>query len=104
MIEEDSITSSNSLPEEEITMVSVRPDSFKSYIGQEEVVSQMSLFIKAALTRTEALDHTLIYGPPGLGKTTLANVIAKEMGVSLISKPAGLPLLFSPKSKRSSRI
>jgi len=60
MIEEDSITSSNSLPEEEITMVSVRPDSFKSYIGQEEVVSQMSLFIKAALTRAEALDHTLI--------------------------------------------
>ncbi|NBQ33827.1 MAG: Holliday junction branch migration DNA helicase RuvB [Gammaproteobacteria bacterium] len=84
MIEEDSITSSNSLPEEEITMVSVRPDSFKSYIGQEEVVSQMSLFIKAALTRTEALDHTLIYGPPGLGKTTLANVIAKEMGANII--------------------
>ena len=84
MIEEDSITSSNSLPEEEITMVSVRPDSFKSYIGQEEVVSQMSLFIKAALTRAEALDHTLIYGPPGLGKTTLANVIAKEMGANII--------------------
>ena len=84
MIEEDSITSSNSLPEEEITMVSVRPDSFKSYIGQEEIVSQMSLFIKAALTRAEALDHTLIYGPPGLGKTTLANVIAKEMGANII--------------------
>jgi Holliday junction DNA helicase RuvB len=65
-------------------MVSVRPDSFKSYIGQEEVVSQMSLFIKAALTRAEALDHTLIYGPPGLGKTTLANVIAKEMGANII--------------------
>jgi len=84
MIEHDTITSSNSLPEEEITIDSVRPDSFKSYIGQEEVVSQMSLFIKAALTRAEALDHTLIYGPPGLGKTTLANVIAKEMGANII--------------------
>ncbi|SMN14469.1 Holliday junction DNA helicase RuvB [uncultured Candidatus Thioglobus sp.] len=80
MIEEDSLVSGQSQDNEDIVMTSVRPDSLSEYIGQKDVKSQMSLFIKAAKKRGDALDHCLIYGPPGLGKTTLANVIANQMG------------------------
>jgi len=83
MIEEDSLISGQDQGDEAIVMTSVRPDSLNEYIGQKDVKSQMTLFIKAAKKRGDALDHSLIYGPPGLGKTTLANVIANQMGAGL---------------------
>ena len=63
----------------------LRPRTLKEYIGQEKAKENLSIFIQAALQRDEALDHVLFYGPPGLGKTTLANIIASEMGVSIKS-------------------
>jgi Holliday junction DNA helicase RuvB len=75
--------------EDKMINTSVRPDSLSGYIGQEDVKSQMSLFIEAAKKRGDVLDHLLIYGPPGLGKTTLANVIANQMdsGIKQTSGP-----------------
>lgn len=61
----------------------LRPQSLQTYIGQENIKKNLSVFIKAAQNRNEPLDHVLLYGPPGLGKTTLSNIIANEMGVNI---------------------
>ena len=70
---------------EDLNDNNIRPALLAEYIGQPVVKEQMGVFINAALSRKEALDHTLIFGPPGLGKTTLANIIAREMGGNLRS-------------------
>ncbi|ALZ85347.1 ATP-dependent DNA helicase RuvB [Pseudomonas oryzihabitans] len=94
MIETDRIISAGGRDREEVQDRAIRPVRLADYIGQPVVRDQMGLFIQAAKGRGEALDHTLIFGPPGLGKTTLANIIAQEMGVSL--KSTSGPVLERP--------
>ena len=69
--------------EEEAVDRAIRPKRLADYVGQEQVKAQMEIFVQAAIKRGEALDHTLVFGPPGLGKTTLANILASELGVNL---------------------
>ncbi|MEM8662257.1 MAG: Holliday junction branch migration DNA helicase RuvB, partial [Pseudomonadota bacterium] len=84
MIETDRlITPAAESPREDAIDRAIRPKTLDEYVGQRAVREQMSIFLQAARGRGEPLDHTLIFGPPGLGKTTLASIIANEMGVSL---------------------
>ena len=102
MIETDRIIGSQEVADDIYTAPSVRPQQINEYIGQQSVREQLQLSMDAAKMRGEALDHVLLYGPPGLGKTTLSNIIAQEMGVTLrqtsgpvIEKPGDLAAILT---------
>ncbi|KIQ02651.1 MULTISPECIES: Holliday junction branch migration DNA helicase RuvB [Pseudomonas] len=94
MLEADRLVTAGGRDREEQVDRAIRPLKLAEYIGQPVVREQMELFIQAARGRKESLDHTLIFGPPGLGKTTLANIIAQEMNVSI--KSTSGPVLERP--------
>ena len=76
------ITSTKNESDEDIEN-KLRPTKMEDYVGQEKVKALLEVYIKATLNRDEALDHVLLYGPPGLGKTTLSHIIANELGVQI---------------------
>jgi len=83
MIESDRLISAVPTEHDVVALPNIRPKEFNEYIGQEAVRGQLEIFIGAAKQRQESLDHVLLYGPPGLGKTTLSNIIAEEMNVNI---------------------
>lgn len=99
---EERIVSSNEIMEDVTAQRALRPKRFSDYIGQEQVKNKLKVYVEAARVRGEALDHCLFYGPPGLGKTTLAQIIANELEVSIhitsgpsIDRPGDLVALLT---------
>jgi Holliday junction DNA helicase RuvB len=92
--EDERLVSTAAAGGEELVDRAIRPRALSDYVGQEQVKAQLSIFIGAARMRAEALDHVLIFGPPGLGKTTLAHIIAAELGVNL--RQTSGPVLEKP--------
>ena len=88
------LTSPDKLDEDTLVEQSLRPSSFDDFVGQRETVENLKVYIKAAIQRDEALDHVLLFGPPGLGKTTLAGIIAKEMKTNI--KISSGPIMERP--------